>query len=317
MNTIKPILVTGSHRSGSTWVGKTISYHPAIGYIHEPFNPVFYPHQAGVYTKRFDYWFTYISEENENICLTELRRSLNFSYSLSKAVQELFFPKIDYDYDNLGEPLRILRDYVFFLKNKILGVRPLVKDPIALFSAEWMACKFNMDVIVLIRHPAAFAGSLKVANWKFPFSHLLEQPLLMRDLLAPFKAEIKKISDKEHDIIDQACLLWKILHYTIFRYQEDHKNWLFIRHEDLSQDAIAGFQRVFEHLNLDYSESIIQKITQYTRSKKELSRKANRVMNSKLNIKSWKNRLTPSEVKRIRNQVEDISSQFYSDLDWE
>lgn len=314
MITIKPILVTGSHRSGSTWVGKTISYHPAIGYIHEPFNVNYYPHQAGIYTARFDYWFTYISEENENICLTELRNSLNFSYSLSEAVQELFSPKRHYD---LGEPLRILRDYIFFLKNKIFQVRPLVKDPIALFSAEWMASKFNMDVIILIRHPAAFAGSLKVANWEFPFSHFLEQPLLMRDLLAPFKTEIKNFVDNKHDIIDQACLLWRIIHYTILEYQKKHENWLFIRHEDLSQDPIAGFQRVFEYLNLDYSESIKQKIAQYTCAKKERSQKAIRVMNSKSNIKSWKNRLTSLEIKRIRNQVEDISSQFYSDLDWE
>ena len=314
MTTIKPILVTGSHRSGSTWVGKTISYHPAIGYIHEPFNPDYYPHQAGIFTERFDYWFTYISEENDNICLTELKNSLNFSYSLPKAVQELLWSKMNYDW---GEPLRILRDYLFFLRYKSLRVRPLVKDPIALFSTEWMAAKFNMDVIILIRHPAAFAGSLKVANWEFPFSDFLEQPLLMRDLLYPFKAEIKNFADNQHDIIDQACLLWKIIHHTIFKYQKKHKDWLFIRHEDLSQDTIAGFQRVFEYLNLDYSESIRQKIKQYTFAEKEHSQRANRVMNSRSNIKSWQNRLTVSEVKRIRNQVEDISSKFYSDLDWE
>jgi len=34
----KPILVTGSHRSGTTWAGKMISACPNVGYIHEPFN---------------------------------------------------------------------------------------------------------------------------------------------------------------------------------------------------------------------------------------------------------------------------------------
>ena len=41
MSTIKnskPILVTGSHRSGSTWTGRIISAAPHVGYIHEPFN---------------------------------------------------------------------------------------------------------------------------------------------------------------------------------------------------------------------------------------------------------------------------------------
>ena len=34
----KPILVTGSHRSGTTWVGKMLAATGSVGYIHEPFN---------------------------------------------------------------------------------------------------------------------------------------------------------------------------------------------------------------------------------------------------------------------------------------
>ena len=36
--TARPILVTGSHRSGSTWLGQMIGASDAVGYIHEPFN---------------------------------------------------------------------------------------------------------------------------------------------------------------------------------------------------------------------------------------------------------------------------------------
>jgi hypothetical protein len=35
----KPILITGSHRSGSTWVGNIIRKLPMIYYIHEPLTP--------------------------------------------------------------------------------------------------------------------------------------------------------------------------------------------------------------------------------------------------------------------------------------
>ena len=37
-NTANPILVTGSHRSGTTWAGQMLATAPGIGYIHEPFN---------------------------------------------------------------------------------------------------------------------------------------------------------------------------------------------------------------------------------------------------------------------------------------
>ncbi len=63
------------------------------------------------------------------------------------------------------------------------GATPLVKDPIALFSAEWLAATFDMRVLVMIRHPAAFAASIRRRGWRHRFADFLEQPLLMRDLL--------------------------------------------------------------------------------------------------------------------------------------
>ena len=55
----KPILVTGAHRSGTTWVGKMLALAPGVGYVHEPFNPRF---SAG----RFDRYFTVVTRENGN-----------------------------------------------------------------------------------------------------------------------------------------------------------------------------------------------------------------------------------------------------------
>ncbi|WP_075261386.1 sulfotransferase [Geobacillus thermocatenulatus] len=51
-----PILVTGAHRSGTTFVGKMLSLHPSIGYIQEPFNKDF-----GV--KGIENWFLYTVDE--------------------------------------------------------------------------------------------------------------------------------------------------------------------------------------------------------------------------------------------------------------
>jgi hypothetical protein len=59
----KPILVTGSHRSGTTWVGRIIASSPSVAYIHEPFH---IRHDPDVCPARFDHWFTYVCEENED-----------------------------------------------------------------------------------------------------------------------------------------------------------------------------------------------------------------------------------------------------------
>ena len=58
----KPILVTGAHRSGTTWVGKMLALAPGVAYIHEPFSP---RTAAGLSPAGFDRYFTVVTEENE------------------------------------------------------------------------------------------------------------------------------------------------------------------------------------------------------------------------------------------------------------
>jgi hypothetical protein len=56
----------------------------------------------------------------------------------------------------------------------------------------------------------------------------------MSDYLYPFESDIRAFAESEHDIIEQATLLWRILHHMILPYQEKHQDWVFIRHEDIS-----------------------------------------------------------------------------------
>ncbi len=76
-----------------------------------------------------------------------------------------------------------------------------MKDPLALFSSEWLASEFDMDVVLLVRHPAAFAASVRRQGYHHPFSHFLLQPALM-DRLRPFEAEIEAMETSSHDVLD-------------------------------------------------------------------------------------------------------------------
>src|SRR4029077_14652741 len=91
-----------------------------------------------------------------------------------------------------------LRDGGQFLRYRMQHARPLVKDPMALFSAEWIAETFDAQVVVIVRHPAAFASSIKLDGWAHPFSHFLNQPALMEDHLSSFDEEIKTFAQEEH-----------------------------------------------------------------------------------------------------------------------
>lgn len=201
MTVQKPILVTGSHRSGSTWVGKTIAASPSVGYIHEPFRP-FSPRPMRVCEAWFDHWFTYISKQNETLCRREIAKTIAFSYDVIGEIKKIESPR---------DAAYLMRNFSRTIFYRFAQVRPIIKDPIAVFSAEWLAETFDMDVVVLIRHPAAFAGSLKRLHSTHPFADFLAQPLLMRDHLYPFESEIKQFAETEHDVIDQAKELEKQL----------------------------------------------------------------------------------------------------------
>ena len=78
----RPILVTGAHRSGTTWIGKMLALAPGIGYIHEPFSPVTAP---GISSAPFDHFFTRVTAENEALYLPGLERTLRFEYGYRRA----------------------------------------------------------------------------------------------------------------------------------------------------------------------------------------------------------------------------------------
>ena len=305
MNSKKPILVTGSHRSGTTWVGRMIAESPLVGYIHEPLNP---NRPGGTPGFKSHHLFPYISSENESIFYDYIKNALSFPYNLA-------IPH----FKTIRRPtniLNVLRAYGGFFKYRILNVRPLLKEPTGVFSAGWLASTFHMDVIVLIRHPAAFASSVKRLRWGFSLSHFLDQPLLIRDHLYPFVDEIRVFEDRNHDIIDHAALVWKLIYHTVAKYQKEHDDWIFIRHEDLSRDPLTGFENIFKRLNLEYSKHVNEAIRKHTDSTNTSEAPFSIMRDSKSHIWAWKSRLTESEIERIRAKVEDISRIFYSDEDW-
>ena len=75
----RPILVTGSHRSGTGWVGEMLaaSPEPRVAYIWEPFSPLARP---GICPAPFDRWFQYVAEENEVRSRQPVRDMLEYRY---------------------------------------------------------------------------------------------------------------------------------------------------------------------------------------------------------------------------------------------
>jgi hypothetical protein len=301
----KPILVTGAHRSGTTWVGKMLALAPGVAYIHEPFNP---RTARGLSPAGFDRYFTVVTSENEARYRPGLEQTIRFRYGLGAQLRSLGGPT---------DVARTGRDLVRVQRSRLTGARPLVKDPIALLSAEWLAATFGMDVVVLIRHPAAFAASLKRLGWKHSFATFIQDGEVP-EVVRPFEAEIREQAERPGEILAQAALLWRLLYNAVDGYRERHPDWAFVRHEDASLDPVGAFERLYEQLGLELTPEARAEIARSSDpdNPAELPTPHSVALASAASLGRWREQLTPEEIETLRERTRDVWPRFYSDEDW-
>ncbi len=306
MSEPSPILVTGAHRTGTTWVGKMLAASPRTAYISEPLNAW---HRPGVLDAPVEKWYTYLCAENESVYLPAFHKTLAFRYGLWREMRALRSRK---------DALRMGRDLAIFLRGRLFRQRPLLKDPFAVFSILWFAERLGCQVVVTVRHPAAFASSLKRLNWPFDFHDLLSQPLLVRDWLEEERPAMESMP--ADDIIGQAALLWRMIYRVVARTRDLLPSLVVVRHEDLSRDPLPGFRALYAALDLDFTPQVQRTILNASSSEnpKELSKqKVHAVkLDSRANLDNWKKRLSAAEIERIRRISGEIAASFYPDSEW-
>jgi hypothetical protein len=266
---------------------------PGVGYIHEPFSPLTAP---GIFGR----FFETVNDENAHVYEPYLARTLAFRSTPRR-------PR------SPRETVQTARDLAAFTRARVTHARPVVKDPIALFSAEWLARRFHMDVVVTVRHPAAFASSLMRLGWTHDFRGFVGDPRL-----AAFDAEIRAQAAEAGPVLDQAILLWRVCYALVDDYRRAHRGWILVRHEDLSRDPLPGFERLFERLGLRFTDRArreIERSSAATNPPEAASRHDVRV-DSRANLAGWKSRLSPEEVERVREGTRDVWPRFYADEDW-
>ncbi|HNK63150.1 MAG TPA: sulfotransferase [Anaerolineales bacterium] len=306
MNDLTPILVTGSHRSGTTWVGKMLAADNDTAYISEPLNVL---HRPGVFRALVKHWYTYITTENEAEFLPAFHELLDFQYHTWLEIRSL---------RSFRDFMRMGRDFHTFFTGSLHGQRALIKDPFAVFSTPWFEQALKCKVVITARHPGGFVGSLKRLGWHFDFKNFLDQPLFMRDHLEGDRASMESLP--ADDIVGQAALLWKIIYRFVHGTRSGFPQFHIVRHEDLSLDPIEGYRSLYTSLGLDFTERVKEIIQNSSSSENPVKLAKNKThsvkLDSRANLDNWKKILTPEEITRIRKMTEGVSEFFYSDEEW-
>jgi hypothetical protein len=305
----KPILVTGSHRSGTTWVGRMLTLSREAGYIHEPLNPARRP---GWGAGRISDWYLYVCDENEDRWHQVFDDVVSFKYRPLTNLRFVRSPR---------QAVWFMQDLARAMPLRLRRPRPLIKDPFVLFSAPWVADRFSADVVVTIRHPVAFIGSIKRLNWQFKFKTVLSQDLLLRDYLGKFESDMRRCRDEDVDIIEQGIVLWNAIHDSIDRLRTERPDWSFVRHEDLSADPHAGFRDLYGRCGLTWTSEVGDRVARFTSDANRRDVPAWLHMSvrraSSAASTTGLQRLEPDEVKRVEAGTREIAERFGYFLDTE
>ena len=232
----------------------------------------------------------------------------------------------------------MLKYWSDFVRARLRDKRPLMDEPLAAFSVEWLHSRFGCRTVFLVRHPAAIANSRKQLGHLADFSQLLRQPLLMRDFLSRYERELTALQGSRDDLIGNACLLWRTIYGALTAIRERVPDLLIVRHEDLARNPLAEFERIHRWLEVPFDEATRRFVVSSTSARADkpgatleqrrkrahswsisrngISKTGFRPLDSKAYVVKWKRELTRAEIARIRSLTADVAPSFYGDEDW-
>lgn len=307
------ILVTGLPRSGTSWVGKMLEASGEVVYVNEPMNPQHPPGRSpGVLDAQVTHRFQYISAGDD----AEWRRAFTDTLALRyRLVPELRQNRSAYD---LG---RMAKYATAFTTGRLRRRRAMLDDPYALFSTGWLVQEMGCEAIVLVRDPVSFVGSWRSLDWRIHFHELLEQPALVRDHLEPYVERMRSLIGST-DWLARSCLLWEATYDVVDRAFRSLPGVHLVSYESLVQDPMVRFADVYDSVGLTWSDAAADGVRAATTEHADaargamrwslrggLSRTAYRPMGQGTALSTYRSRLTPEEIARVRELTGDVAAR--------
>jgi hypothetical protein len=288
-----------------------------VVYVNEPLNPQHPPGRCpGVLNAEVSHRFEYICPDNGECWDLAFRDMLRLRYRL---IAELRRNHRMYDFG------RTAKYSTSFTVGRLTGRRPLIDDPFAVLSSAWFAQQLGCQVVACVRSPLAFVGSWQRLGWKIDFQDLLGQPLLVRDLPGSYLREMRALAGSA-DRIEQIALLWRVTYAMLSDLADRIPRLHLRRYEDLATDPVTGFEELYDLCGLRWSGRVRQRVVQATTGAGDaqrrfawslrggLARTAYRPMDSSAALGSFRDRLSPEQISRVRKLTGDVAGRYYAEV---
>ena len=271
MNSTNPIYVTGVPRCGSSWVGQVLGSFSGVRYVYEPFNPKWSPSLAGILTH-----FEYLDSASK--VSSPLLSSANFAFSGGQSMKQLF--------------RSIYRGYF----GAVLpgGPKVVVKDPTAPLIIDWLNHYYQVQPLIIFRHPCGFASSIAELGWELDVNQILRQKKLMQVHLSEYRDILE---ESRNNVWATRASIWCAIYTALVKQSKHHPNWLFHEYEAICLDPIVKFKEIAQQLSLQWTKTTENMIELKSKKNSIDPGSTNRV--SRLMPEIWKERLTSAEVDTI------------------
>ena len=262
----KSILVAGTARSGTTWLGDLIAAQIPCRILFEPFNPVLVPEY-----KDFHY-FQYMKPGTEDT-------------KLHAFAEKVFSGKIR-------------NRWVDRQNERIKSKYRLIKEIRGNLILRWLHDNFpEVPIVFLLRHPCAVVASRMELNWATDddIESFLIQPDLISNHLTPYMDIIKssKTDEEKHAVI------WCISNLVpLKQFRSDELKIVY--YETLVTQPEKELSSILKSIGQANIEPDLNTIDRPSQTTIETSP----VITGKDKISNWKKQLSPDQIKNILNIVD-------------
>lgn len=308
VNNIKNwIFVTGVIRSGTTFVGKVLSFPLVVDYIHEPYNQYrdFISSNPGL----FPYVRPNLDNEEKQRC--DEFTKLIFSYDLNLKGH---YPASDPWQRKVIKRIVGSRGpyYMRLAKINIFHKAAIIKDPIGLLLTEYLYLNFGVKPVLVIKHPISLMASLHRVNW-WPHPRELTNHHLIEDY---FSEEADFMYRDWHNNVLASAAYWRAVHKVLLTQANKYPDWQVITHEELCQSPVSVFERLYKVLELPWSKVVKHKILKLTTGNHSTEATKGRVQDFRRNsteiFKVRRELLSLEERRAIFDVVQDVALKIYT-----
>ena len=310
----RPLVAAGIPRSGTTWTMQALECDSSLFRVKEPDHgaeqapaiwakrqagriPVLAPGDRDDSYHRLWEWILDGASENVRLRIAAQMLRVMSPPAWGKANRVRAIPTLErsrYQRGGFSLPMTLagaIASHPPVRRNPALDDhRLLVKTVHAPLALEWIASEFEIDVLILLRHPGSILASwisLDIGEQYVPFA---ETPAV-RHL-----AEEWGVRLPGPDHLEQ--MIWQIgmLVVALERAAERHPEWVVRTHEQMCVDPIAQFHRLYDDLGLQWNEQTEEFLVDNNRPGKGF--RTRRLATDQLD--SWKHRLTPDQIRALQ-----------------